>query len=55
VPAGEARHVVERFVSLVGDELTERLAVASDDALAQSGATLALLRRALEEHQRTAP
>ena len=36
-------------------EVTERLAVADADALTQSGATLALLRRSLEAHQWTEP
>lgn len=51
-PAG--RRVLAEATPTLTAELTERLAVAGDDALAQSGATLALLRRALEEHQRTA-
>ena len=49
-PAG--RQVLAEATPTFTAELTEWLAAVGGDALAQSGATLALLRRSLEEHQR---
>ena len=52
-PAGQ-RMLAEATPTFTA-ELTDQLAMAGDQALAQSGATLALLRRALEDRQQAAP